>query len=210
MWPASGLIFDAAGNLYGTTTIGPSGGGMVFELTPNGDGSWTESVLHSFDAPGDLGDKPFGGLIFDATGSLYGTTLAGGEGTCYGSGCGTVFKLTPNGMEAGPTVPHTFKANGSDRNNPSGDLIFDAAGNLYGTTWRGGSMIASCNHACGTVFQLTPNGDGSWTESVLHRFMNRPGFSPQGGLVLDQVGNLYGTTWGDGTTTFGSVFEITP
>ena len=135
MWPASGLIFDAAGNLYGTTTIGPSGGGMVFELTPNGDGSWTESVLHSFDAPGDLGDKPFGGLIFDATGSLYGTTLAGGQGTCYGSGCGTVFKLTPNGDGSWThSVLYTFKANGSDGNNPSGDLIFDAAGNLYGTT----------------------------------------------------------------------------
>jgi uncharacterized repeat protein (TIGR03803 family) len=199
----SGLIFDAAGNLYSTTFYGgPHDAGTVFELTPNGDGSWTESVLHSFN--GSDGSGLFGGVTFDAAGNLYGTTSWGG-----GFGHGTVFELTPNGD--GSWTEHILHSFGKhDGYNPQCSLIFDAVGNLYGTTNYGGSGSACGTQGCGTVFELTPNGDGSWTESVLHKFKNHPSAYTYAGLVFDQAGNLYGTTYGDGTTTFGSVFEITP
>ncbi len=194
--PAGGLIFDTAGNLYGPTYYGGAqSDGTVFELTPNGDGSWGESVLHSF--KGSDGVEPVAGLTFDAAGNLYGTTYYGGA-----KGKGTVFELTPNGDGSwGESVLHSFK--GSDGAGPYAALTIDAAGNLYSTTYVGG-------FGYGTVFELTPNGDGSWTERVLHKFKNHPSGFPLGGLVFDQTGNLYGTTYGDGTTTFGSVFEITP
>ena len=204
--PLGRMIFDAAGNLYGTTYQGGAhGNGTVFELTPNGDGSWVESLLHSFN--GSDGGYPFADLTFDAAGNLYGTTKFGGHYRCT-YGCGTVFKLTPNGDGSWvESVLHLF--NGSDGRYPVGGLTFDAAGNLYGTTLYGGGS-ACCHQGRGTVFKLTPNGDGSWTQSVLHRFIDRPGAWPNADLVPDQTGNLYGTTVGDGKTTFGSVFEITP
>jgi uncharacterized repeat protein (TIGR03803 family) len=158
--PYDALIFDAAGNLYGTTyeggeyqgdnQCGGFGCGTVFELTPTEGGGWTEQVLHSF-GNGD-GFSPEAGLIFDAAGNLYGTTSGGGAYQCgsYGFGCGTVFELTPT--EGGWTeqVLHNF-GNGGDGANPYASLIFDGAGNLYSTTEYGGSYNS------GTVFELTPN-----------------------------------------------------
>ena len=203
-YPVGGLTFDAAGNLYGTTDMGGAfNQGTVFELNPSGGGRSVESVLHSFN--GSDGVFPNGGLIFDAAGNLYGTTSNGGA-----HGYGTVFELTPNTDGSWTeSVLHSFRE--SYAHQPSSRLIFDAAGNLYGTSDLGGGGPCYGGAGCGTVFRLTPNGNGSWTESVLHRFWNRPGAFPFGaGLVLDQTGNLYGTTHGDGKTTFGSVFEITP
>ena len=98
---------------------------------------------------------------------------------------------------------HSFKRDGKDGHGPS-SLIFDPAGNLYGTTGEGGL------YGYGTVFRLTPTVKGGWKETVLHSFRNHQGANPCAGLVLDAQGNLYGTTKGDGSTTFGSVFEITP
>ena len=150
--PRAGLIFDAAGNLYGTTSEGGAySWGTVFELTPAGGGNWTETVLHSF-GNGTDGASPYAGLIFDAAGNLYGTAWQGG--TYF---YGTVFELTPTaGGGWTETVLHSF-GNGADGYYPYSGLIFDAAGNLYGTTGGGGTY--SCNRGlyhCGTVFELTP------------------------------------------------------
>ena len=198
--PNAALIFDAAGHLYGTTARGGARAGTVFELTPNADGSWTESLLHSFD--GSDGEYPSARLIFDAAGSLYGTTEIGGT-----HNLGTVFKLTPNAdggwMES---VLHSFKYGDGDGYYPTGGLIFDAAGNLYGTTTRGGA------HGNGTVFELTPNADGSWTESVLHSFNGSDGRTAEASLIFDAAGNLYSTT-ACGTALwheFGTIFRLTP
>jgi uncharacterized repeat protein (TIGR03803 family) len=205
--PVAGLIFDAAGNLYSTTSGGGTyGPGTVFELTPAG----TETVLYSFGAFGD-GVSPYAGLIFDAAGNLYGTTYGGGAYQCsLGAGCGTVFELSPNGTGGWTeTVLHSF-GNGTDGAIPSAGLIFDAAGNLYGTTAYGGDYGGY--NGDGTVFELSPNGSGGWTETVLHNFHynGTDGVSPYAGLIFDAAGNLYGTTREGGTSSYGTVFEITP
>ena len=150
------LIFDQAGNIYGTT-IAPSGNGVVYELTPSG-GGWTESVLHSFSGYPD-GAGPFGGVILDNAGNLYGTTESGGTG----SGQGTVFELTYSmGSGWSESILYSFQG-GSDGGVPLVGLIFDPLGNLYGATSDGGSGGG------GTVFKLTPSG-GSWTFSLVYSF----------------------------------------
>jgi len=207
--PLAGLIFDAAGNLYGTTYEGGARGySTAFKLTPKADGRWTESLLHSFN--GSDGEYPYSGLIFDAAGNLYGATSNGGHGSniCAGTGCGVVFRLTPN-ADGGWTESVLHYFNGGDGGNPQGSLIFDAAGNLYGTTSFGGA------HGTGAVFKLTPNADGTWTESVLHSFNGSDGEFPSSGLIFDATGNLYGTTVGGGDETCatggcGVVFKLTP
>jgi uncharacterized repeat protein (TIGR03803 family) len=196
--PGASLILDQAGNLYGTTGGGgTSDFGTVFELTPNPDGSWTEKVLYSF-AGGTDGAYPQGGVVMDA-GNLYGNTLIGG------SGSGVVFKLTPkaNGRWSEDVI-YVF-GGGSDGIGPTGTLVFDAAGNLYGTTNGGGT-----DRFGGTVFQLTPNQGGGWSESVLHSFTGKDGLNPLAGVILDQAGNLYGTTGGGGAFGSGGVaFTLT-
>jgi uncharacterized repeat protein (TIGR03803 family) len=195
--PLAGLIFDAAGNLYGTTVDGGAYEyGTVFKLAPNQDGSWTESMLHSFN--NSDGAYPVAGLIFDAAGSLYGTT--GGDSF---SNAGKVFKLAPNQDGSWTeSVLHSFI--GSDGEYPYAGLIFDAAGNLYGTTYEGGAS----NY--GTVFKLAPNQDGSWIESVLHSFHGSNGENPEAGLIFDAAGNLYGTTAFGGASGHGTVFKLAP
>src|SRR5664280_840402 len=201
--PRASLIFDAAGNLYGTTRIGGTyGSGTVFELMPVAGGTWTEQVLHSFGNGAD-GREPVAGLILDTAGNLYGTTVAGGT---YGDG--TVFELTPAaGGNWTEQVLHNFNSDGTDGTNPNAGLIFDATGNLYGTTPDGGTYAYY-----GTVFELTPDGSGGWTERVLHSFGNgTDGSSPYTGLVFDAAGNLYGATLYGGTYgAAGTVFELTP
>jgi uncharacterized repeat protein (TIGR03803 family) len=216
-YPAAGLILDAAGNLYGTTSYGGKyTGGTIFRLTPGKNGKWTRRILHSFGARND-GSSPRAGLIFDTAGNLYGTTSNGGAfgGSQYG---GTVFELTPHtGDKWTEKVLHNFGA-GYDGANPSAGLIFDASGNLYGTTAAGGNLIA-CNLGCGTVFELAPAADGKWSEQVLHRFDSRDGANPSASLIFDQVGNIYGTTtYGgsgacrseQGANGCGTVFELMP
>jgi len=155
-YPWGGLIFDPAGNLYGTTTVGGGGFGTVFQLTPSGKNSWNETVLHSFS--GDDGFLPLGSLVLDAAGNLYGTTSDGGNyGGWCADGCGVVFKLTP-GSNGGWTETTLYKFNVSgDGHFPVANLIFDAAGNLLGTTVGGGDQDG-CNYnlGCGTVFELIP------------------------------------------------------
>ena len=204
--PLGGLIFDAAGDLYGTTSRGGTyGGGMVFELTPQAGGGWKEKVLHGF-GNGPDGAGPLAGVIFDATGNLYGTTYEAGA---YAQG--TVFELTLGltrhvGLDWTETVLHDFSLNGPDGAFPYGSLIFDAAGNLYGTTYEAGAS------SVGAVFELTPEAGGGWTETVLHNFNfnGADGQNPYAGLTLDAAGNLYGTTVVGGTYNYGTVFELTP
>jgi uncharacterized repeat protein (TIGR03803 family) len=200
--PQASLIFDQAGNLYGTTnTGGVTNQGTAFRLTRNQDGSWRESVLHSFGANND-GKNPVAGMIFDTTGNLYGTTPYGGV-----NANGTVFQLTPNqGGSWTETVLYSFS--GADGGIPMAGLITDQAGNLYGTTAIGGA------YKHGTVFQLTPNADGSWTESTLYDFKSRKngndGAQPRDALTFDHAGNLFGTTRAGGAYSYGVVFQLTP
>jgi uncharacterized repeat protein (TIGR03803 family) len=196
----NGLIFDGAGNLYGTTQEGGiHGGGTVFELSPNGSGGWTETVLHSFGGGTD-GYLVFAGLIFDGAGNLYGTTFFGGI-----HGWGTVFELSPRHGGWTETVLHSFDDNGTEGIEPVASLILDSAGNLYGTTQQGGI------HGDGTVVELSPRQGGGWTETVLHSFgRGTDGISPNAGLIFDAAGNLYGTTQQGGIHGWGTAFELSP
>jgi uncharacterized repeat protein (TIGR03803 family) len=211
--PYAGLIMDLAGNLYGTTlTGGAHDKGTVFKLVPNGSG-WSETVLYDFCSQAYCtdGSRPFGGLVMDAAGNLYGTTSDGGS-VCYGyDRCGTAFKLTPIGAGWTETIIYTFCAQTdcSDGAFPSSGLIMDEVGNLYGTTDGGGS------HNQGTVFRLAPTGTG-WTETVLYSFCAQTncsdGRSPwRATLIMDATGNLYGTTyWGGRGGYDGTVFKLSP
>ncbi len=204
--PYAGLVFDKAGNLYGTTQLGGTNGqGTVFEMVRNSDGSWTETVLYNFTGSTD-GGQPSGGLIFDASGNLYGTTNLGGGGNCN-LGCGTVFQLTPGSGAWTQSVLYTF-AGGSDGRAPNARLLFDSSGNLYGTTMLGGNINSVCTTGCGTVFKLSKTSSG-WTQSVLYAFTGAAdGTSPYDGLAHDSAGNLYGTTFAGGASGNGVVFKL--
>lgn len=207
--PDANLIFDAAGNLYGTTYTGGTLGGTVFELTPKAQGGgWTGKVLHHFGLYSSNGTYLYGGVILDAAGNLYGTTVAGGDlSGCNQQGCGTVFELTPQAnAHWKEKVLHRFRENGKDGINPTAALVLDAAGNLYGTTSRGGA------HGGGTAFELTPKAGGRWTEEVLHNYdtSSNNGGQVESGLIFDAAGNLYGTTVAGGVHGGGTVFELMP
>jgi uncharacterized repeat protein (TIGR03803 family) len=197
------LVFDQAGNIYGTTFDGgggscPMGCGVVFKLTPAGGGTWSESVLYSFTGGAD-GASPWAGVTLDAAGNLYGTTYAGGS-----SGNGTVYELSPSGSGWTQKTLHSFQRQ-QDGASPYAGVIFDGSGNLYGATQFGGSGGG------GTVFELTPSG-GSWTYAVLYSFVGSGGGhnkGPVANLVMDAAGSLYGTTAGEGAYDFGSVFKLT-
>ncbi len=212
--PSSAVILDAAGNLYGTTVAGGihnctgvSNCGTVYEMSLS-HGVWRETVLHSFGAPRD-GVSPVGALVFDANGDMYGTTISGGV-----TGNGTVYRMYLSNGVWHETVVHNF-GYGVDGVAPYSALIFDAAGNMYGTTAKGGSNVCPTG-TCGTVFEETPDGNGVWTESVIFNFSaGANGFSPWGSLNLDANGNLYGTTqYGGANTCYnngcGTVFELSP
>jgi uncharacterized repeat protein (TIGR03803 family) len=201
--PYAGVVFDKRGNLYGTTTYGGmySCGdlncGTVFQLTPSRSG-WTESALHSFQHSD--GAVPYGGLIFDQSGNLYGTTTGGGAG-----GGGTVFELTPSNGNWVLTTLYSFS--GGDGNGPVGSLVMDAGGSLYGTTIGDGAYLS------GSVFKLTHSNSG-WTYTSLHDFTtclsDGDGCFPRGNVIFDTSGNLYGTASLGGAYGWGVVWEITP
>ena len=186
--PEGTLTFDSAGNLYGTTVYGGvyglTGPGTVFELSPNGNGGWNESVLYNF-AGGTDGANPWSNVIFDSAGNLYGTTYFGGGGYDYCEyGCGTVFELSPTGSGWTETILHAFS--GSDGYYPQGNLMMDSAGNIYGTTEE-------------SVFELSPSG-GGWTFETIYQ--NDETFLG-GGMMMDGAGNLYGAS-------NKYVFELSP
>ena len=199
--PHASLVFDSAGDLYGTTVNGGFSGncnggcGVVFKLTPASQGLWAETVLHRFTGRTD-GATPYAGVILDAAGNVYGTTNTGGS-----SGSGVVYELTSGTWDE--TVLHSF-AGKPDGMNPFAAPTFDAAGNLYGTTYFGG------RHNHGSVYKLARQQDGSWAETVLHSFEGASdGVNPGAGVVLDREGNLYGTTAIGGDANCGIAFKLT-
>jgi uncharacterized repeat protein (TIGR03803 family) len=230
----AGLVADKQGNLYGTTFDGgPNGAGTVFELSATKDGGWKETVLHNFN--GSDGAGPVSALIFDDAGNLYGTAEVGGQGKCTttGLGCGVVFELSPSTNGWKYTTVYFFVPGKTKGVIPTGGLVIDKAGNLYGTTWApgilGGPLRArakdpspntywGCDKpGCGgTVYRLTPTKNG-WKETDLYAFTGASdGAASVASLIFDGVGNLYGTTNYGGTTGCtsgygcGVVFELTP
>jgi len=195
--PAGDVMFDTAGNLFGTTELGGAyGDGVAFAATPS-DGKWADRVLHAFTGGKD-GAQVVSGFTMDGQGNLYGTARSGGN---YGAG--VVFRATPTPTGWSKTVIYEFRG-GSDGSTPQGDLTIGSDGNLYGMTRAGGS---SCD--CGTVFRLTQQLSGSWTKEILHTFNGNDGSTPWAGVVTDSEGNLYGTTYYGGTGPSGVVFELT-
>jgi uncharacterized repeat protein (TIGR03803 family) len=196
---AGRLILDRAGNLYGVTTVGGANGkGVAFEITHT-HGTWTLVPLYAFKDQPD-GALPYGGLLFDKAGNLYGTTYYAGV-----HDVGTVYKLTHAKGSWTETNLYSFKG-GSDGSSPISTLVSDSAGNLYGTTSDGGT-----NCACGTIFKLSPNANGTWTESVEYRFPGAPkaGFA-YNGMVADTVGNFYGATTHGGSANDGTIYKFKP
>jgi uncharacterized repeat protein (TIGR03803 family) len=234
--PAGGVVFDKEGNLYGATADGgsgciSSGCGTVFQLVPPAQkgGAWKENILYMF--RGTDGSNPEGGVILDAAGNVYGTTAYGGSGPCtlFGStvGCGVVYEMIRPAQAKGTwkeKILYNFQGD-RDGQFPIGDLVFDKAGNLYGATQFGGGY-GSCDapfyQHCGTIFELVApkTKGGKWTEKLLHSFKaGKDGANPNGGLVFDRKGAIYGTTYsganrdcdfGQGEIGCGMVFKLLP
>jgi uncharacterized repeat protein (TIGR03803 family) len=230
--PTGGVVFDKQGNLFGATT-GGGPAGTAFQLRPpaqRGD-PWTETLIYQFQGESSKdGSEPSGGLIMDAAGNLYGVTAYGGTGNCklLGSlyGCGTVYELSPpqqQGEAWTETILYSFPT-AKQGYVPNGDLVFDSTGNLYGATSFGGGKGTTCDEFyggnCGAVFELSPpkTKGGKWTEKVLHAFASgTDGANPNGGLVLDSKGAVYGTTsfggFASGACSAGGcgiVFQLKP
>ena len=193
--PVGAPLFDQAGNIFGVTRQGANGPdclgrgcGLVYELSP-AQGSWTERIIYNFGLAPDS-NIPEAGLIFDAYGNLYGTACGGGT---YNHG--TVFQMTTTGVE---NILYNFRDQ-SDGQCPDAALIFDAAGNLYGTASDGGA------NGGGTAFELAPS-NGSWNFVLLYSFSYH---SLPSGLTRDSAGNLYGTTYIGGAGDYGAVFKLT-
>ncbi len=226
--PYANLLADSSGAFYGTTVNGGAqGSGAVFKLTPSKSG-FLESILYSFQWPGSWdGANPYGPLIKDETGALYGTTQSGNargaSGLCldYG-GCGIVFKLTPSGSGYTESILYSFQW-GKDGAFPSAGLLVDKKGALYGTTLDGGrgggatmdgSGAPPFDRGYGTVFKLTRSGSG-YTESILHVFGGgSDGANPTAALIMDGKGALFGTTTNGGgsgncnSLGCGAVFKL--
>jgi uncharacterized repeat protein (TIGR03803 family) len=195
-YPQGGLVIDAAGNLYGTTRQGGSAAlGAVFKLTADAGGAWKESVLHNFHGYPMDGSVPYGGLVFDKNGNLYGTTSEGGSYGCVNTlSCGTVYELVPNSSgQWTETIMHSFAGGANDGGHPTRAPVLDQNGNLFGSTLAGGDP-AYCGFGCGTAYELSPSGTG-WNFTLLYSFLptGKAGY-PASALVMDAVGNLYGTT----------------
>jgi uncharacterized repeat protein (TIGR03803 family) len=189
MTPEGPVALDPLGNVYGATAYGgggESGAGTVFKVDPSGH----ETVLYSFNLNGD-GNAPYGGVVMDSAGNLYGTTEFGGNG-----GAGTIFKINPSGVE---TILYYFGNGSGDGFFSASSLSFDKQGNLYGTTLAGGALGG------GTVFKLTPSG----AETILLS-LGTPGPADtySSGVVPDAFGNVYGVSASGGTYDLGTVYKV--
>lgn len=202
--PEPGVVFDQAGNLFGMASLGTSNGnGMIFELTPTGGGSWTQTVVHKFHGSPD-GEQPLGRPLVTASGKIFGTASRGGA-----NNQGTVFAVFPPDAPGDPwtgRVLYTFGSVSGDGITPNAGLI-GAHGSLYGVTREGGAT------GRGTVFQLTPAADPSapWTENILHSFTaGGDAAFPSSELVMDSSGNLFGTALQGGVNNLGAVYQVSP
>lgn len=200
----STIAIDGHGNLYGTNLYYGQGCGTVFQLVPGAGGKWTENTLHSFTCGND-GFMSYG-VTFDKSGHLYGAAYAGGP---YDDG--VVFSLSPQtAFSWFEIVLHAFAGGSGDGNSPAGNLIFDASGAIFGTTYEGGPRFS------GIVFKLSRGGGANWTENVLYSFKGEAfgggsdGANPVAGVVMDSDGNLYGTTDYGGPAAVGTVFKLAP
>jgi uncharacterized repeat protein (TIGR03803 family) len=200
-FPIAAPAFDSSGALYGTTTTnGTLGNGSVYKLTPTASGPWKLTIAYSFDGSTG-GAYAYSGVILDSAKNIYGTTAFGGA-----NNAGEVYELSPLG--GGKWMPKTlwsFSSTG-DGFNPMSCLVFDVAGNLYGTTFEGGAFNL------GTVYKLSPNGSGGWTETVIYSFGTNAndGSNPLAAVTFDSSGNLYGTTSAGGSSHQGTVFKLSP
>ncbi len=206
-----GVTLDASGNLFGATADGgisngncELGCGTVYELSQVA-GVWKETTLYSFTGNAD-GAMPLGNVTLDSAGNVYGVTGLGGNLDSCPSGCGVVYELTPSGSAWNESVLLAF--NYADGEQPHGQLVFDASGNLYGTT----QFDNQTNCGCGLVYELSPASGGLWNQTVLHIFVGgSAGQFPAAGLTADGAGNFYGTTEGGGNVTgSGTIFVVTP
>jgi uncharacterized repeat protein (TIGR03803 family) len=194
--PLADLVMDSSGNLYGTVPF--PNNGLVYQLTPNGSGGWTQNIIYSFTGGVD-GFYPKASVTLDRQGNLYGTCLYGGVGG--GNGNGAVFELSPGAGGVWTLTRYYDFTGGADGSAPTANVILDSAGNVYGTASAGGEGY-------GTVFKLTPSGN-TWTEQTLHTFTNGvDGNYPYSGMIMDIGGNLYGTTVVGGATGNGVVFKL--
>lgn len=205
--PFGELLQDSQGNLYGTTVGQPARSfGSVFQLSPVSGGGWSLTTLYTFHGEGA---QPMGALVQDGQGNLWGTTYSGGSRNCS-LGCGMIYRLSKVGGVWHKETIYLFQG-GRDGWAPEAGLVFDAQGNVYGTTGSGGGYCPKFSfYGCGTIFKLTPTG-GGWVESLVHRFA-RPGdlIQPRGQLIIDHFGNLYGTATAGGPFGCGGVFEFSP
>jgi uncharacterized repeat protein (TIGR03803 family) len=197
---SAGRMVFRRGDLYGAATAGGTyGSGVVFKLTPTGRGKWDFKTIYSFRGQPD-GSFPYGALLFDSLGNIYGTTYYGGA-----NGIGTVYQLSPRDAisEWNESVLYSFQE-GTDGNSPISNLVADTIGNLYGTTSEGGL-------GSGVIFKLSPSGSGQWTETVVHSFQGPPdGAFSYNGMVVDRFGNFYGATVHGGDNDDGAVYKFTP
>jgi uncharacterized repeat protein (TIGR03803 family) len=221
--PYAGLLADSAGALYGTTIFGGndvqhcnegaegSGCGVLFSLTPSGS-TWTESVLHTF-VGGTDGANPLSDLMMDSAGTLYGVTAYGGSEGCN-VGCGTVFTLARSGGSWTESVIYAFQGGADGAGPETGPLLLGKDSVLYGTTEGGGG--SGCDGGgCGTVFEMTPEGENKWSEAVIYSFQGGDdSWYPLAGVVQGKHGVLYGTAYGYFAVASGNrdgtVFELVP
>jgi uncharacterized repeat protein (TIGR03803 family) len=217
--PYAGVVIGPQGVLYGTTAYGGEGScatwggtlgcGTAFKLQIPlsicfyATCYWVETRLVEFNGTTG-GATPYGGIpVFDQAGNMYGTTYSGGGGTCSG-GCGIVYELSPSNGGWTENILYTFNGGTGDGANPWAGVIFDQAGNIYGTTEFGGA------HGYGTIYELSPSGSG-WTEKILYNFTGQAdGGWPYAGLVFDNAGNLYGATTVGGNGAGGTLYELSP
>lgn len=207
--PVGSLVLDPQGHLYGATFFGGKNtSGVVYEVTIGASGEGTEKVIYPLGAIGGIAGNPAtsnAGLVLDGKGNLYGTSTEGGQELGNSCSCGTVFELSPGpGGTWKETTIHHFIAAKTDGSDPRSSLIFDTAGNLYGTTYNGGA------YGRGSAFELTPGAAGKWTEKLLSSFgrSETDGSFPIARLVRDSAENLYGVTYMGGKDNFGAIFEI--
>jgi uncharacterized repeat protein (TIGR03803 family) len=200
--PQGDIFFDS-GIGGGTTDCGTSGCGAVFELS-KGYGRWRETTLFSFGAVNGSSVYPSGALSMDLSGNIYGTQGDGGDPLCN---CGAVYQLTHYAAGWSETLLHNFLGGTSDGMHPYG-LVRDSAGNFYGSTVGGGI------NNNGTIFEMTPNSDGTWNYSVIHYFAygsnNFDGSIPAGPLTIDALGDIHGTTISGGLWGYGIAFRLSP